>query len=439
LRLTRLATVGCLFVASEGSAATHHVPGDYPTIQAGLDAAASGDTVLVAPGTYTDYESRIVGSQSLTACAFLLELVVLRSEQGASATTIDMQGQGTGIAAVIIGRGLPSGVTVLEGFTVTGAPPGINGSGAVFAGGGGGFLVRECVFRDLDSGADTGGILANDTNLDIIDCEFVNCIGTNTGGIWQGRAEIRVTGSSFRNCSHHAIRLDGELGGVVEQAIISDCEFIENSSDNGAGALSIGDYTGGFQITGCRFERNVSTALEGGAILCGLSGLAPNTIENCTFLFNRLDALGKGGAISMFANCTFRGNTFYGNSHMHPVGGGQALIIRDGPSSFENNIVAGHSGTEAVEVTAGTVVTTACNVFWQNLGGNLDGIPMGPTDREVDPLFCDVGNEDFRLMKGSPCLPPGSKGCGLIGALGQGCDVISVAPRSWGAIKSAYR
>jgi hypothetical protein len=106
---------------------------------------------------------------------------------------------------------------------------------------------------------------------------------------------------------------------------------------------------------------------------------------------------------------------------------------------LENNIVGGTSGTEAVWVTSGTVVTTDCNVYWQNVGGNLEGLSMGPTDREVDPLFCDVPNEDFRLMKGSPCLPPGSKGCGLIGAFGQGCDLISVESRSWGAIKSAYR
>ncbi len=34
------------------TAATIHVPADQPTIQAAIDAAMDGDTVLVAPGTY---------------------------------------------------------------------------------------------------------------------------------------------------------------------------------------------------------------------------------------------------------------------------------------------------------------------------------------------------------------------------------------------------
>ena len=42
-------------------------------------------------------------------------------------------------------------------------------------------------------------------------------------------------------------------------------------------------------------------------------------------------------------------------------------------------------------------------------------------NRLADPLFCDPDNGDFRLAEGSPCSPDSSE-CGLIGALGVGCE-----------------
>jgi len=41
------------------SSATIEVPKDYPTIQAAIDAAVNGDTVLVAPGIYSEIEVRL--------------------------------------------------------------------------------------------------------------------------------------------------------------------------------------------------------------------------------------------------------------------------------------------------------------------------------------------------------------------------------------------
>jgi hypothetical protein len=80
-----------------------------------------------------------------------------------------------------------------------------------------------------------------------------------------------------------------------------------------------------------------------------------------------------------------------------------------------------------------------CNVFWDNPGGEVSGFSLSPTDRVIDPVFCDPENGDVTLSPLSPCLPPNSLGCGLIGALGEGCGVVSIRPESWSVIKSRYR
>src|SRR5262245_21259203 len=49
--LARTLVVSLAF-ASVALGATRNVPGDFPTIQAAINASVNGDTVLVAPGTY---------------------------------------------------------------------------------------------------------------------------------------------------------------------------------------------------------------------------------------------------------------------------------------------------------------------------------------------------------------------------------------------------
>jgi hypothetical protein len=78
-------------------------------------------------------------------------------------------------------------------------------------------------------------------------------------------------------------------------------------------------------------------------------------------------------------------------------------------------------------------------VFWSNPGGNFIGYVPSPSDLFVDPLLCDPVGGDFHLMTGSPCLPENSGACGLIGAFGHGCGVVSFEARSWGKLKAAYR
>jgi hypothetical protein len=108
----------CVVTGAQGAGAVVlRVPADYPTIQAGVDAASPGDTVLVAPGTYADHQVRPVEGGVARSCVFLKGGVVLRSEGGSTVTTIHLPDD-TVQPQVIYGQDLGLDETIVEGFTL---------------------------------------------------------------------------------------------------------------------------------------------------------------------------------------------------------------------------------------------------------------------------------------------------------------------------------
>ena len=84
-------------------AKTIYVPIDEPTIQAAINFASNGDTVLVAPGTY--YEN----------INFMGKAITVTSSGGPAVTTINGGARGT-VVMFITNEGRNS---VLSGFTIT--------------------------------------------------------------------------------------------------------------------------------------------------------------------------------------------------------------------------------------------------------------------------------------------------------------------------------
>jgi len=131
-----------LTFALTASAEILYVPGEYSTIQAGIDASVNGDTVMVADGTYAGS-----GNKNLD---FLGKNIVLISENGPESCIINCGNYGRGFYF----HSGESSTAVVSGFTVK------NGNSSY----GGGVNVTNssptleyCIIRENSSSGSYGG------------------------------------------------------------------------------------------------------------------------------------------------------------------------------------------------------------------------------------------------------------------------------------------
>jgi hypothetical protein len=198
------------------------------------------------------------------------------------------------------------------------------------------------------------------------------------------------------------------------RATVDGCSFYDDlATGGGAATLSRSNFT----VRNCLFVRNAASGGGvGGALYGNPAGAGSGTIEECTFCGNSQQWTASGAAAVRLSVLPFGGGSF----------------------SLRNNIIAGSVGSAAIELFSGTL-TSSCNVFWDNMAGDVVGFTLASTDRVVDPQFCDVTLDDYTLHEASPCLPANSVGCGQIGAFGQGCGSVSLEPTTWAKIKVMYR
>jgi len=185
----------CLLVFCTVSAlsipATIYVPDDFPTIQLAVDAAASGATIIVRPGTY--YENLTISTKGCT----------LRSEMGPQTTIIDANGTG-GVLSISKTQG--SGVTI-DGFTIKNAA---TWYGGIFCGGCNAVLTNNIIIGNHVYPSQAGaGIECNSCPKIVIAGNIIadNKVEIDPLGMGHGGAGIYarnctnliVTGNIFRN------------------------------------------------------------------------------------------------------------------------------------------------------------------------------------------------------------------------------------------------
>lgn len=315
-------------------------PYDFDNIQAAIDYSASGDIILVFPGTYTgdgNYNIDFLGKAIIVRSLFPADPCFVAQ------TIIDCNGHG-GAFYFINEEDTNS---VLDGFTITNTNSGDGGISCYFSSSP---TITNCTISNC---TDSGIFCYDGSSPTITNCTITGNSGEySRGGIYSGGG-IRC-----------------EYSSPTSSPTITDCIISGNS---GSGILCDDSSP---VITNCTITGNQGGGiflLSGGGICCVFR--SSPTITNCTITGNSASDYGGGIYCDLEANpaitkCTITGNSAY----IH--GGG--IYCDGGTPTIANCTISGNSAEESgggIYYDGGPPVITGCVITGNSARyGNGGGI-----------------------------------------------------------------
>jgi hypothetical protein len=358
---------------------TIHVPADQPTIRAAMNAAAPGDTVLVAPGTYVENIN------------FNGKAITVTSSDGAAATIIDNYDT---LGSVVTFNHNKTADAVLNGFTIR--------SGIATYGAG--------IYITGASPKITNNVITGNRGTSGVGIYADNGSPTIQGNTVTGNVQSSGSGAG---CAIYITAADGVIANVRVIGNVVTNNHLDAGSEGGGICV---DYFASALIQNNYIAGN--SAYNGGGLFAGSHA---TTIIVGNVIANNSTGAGDGGGFSdrNSGPLLFLNNTLYGNSARNGTSE-IATSIYQLNSTFKNNIVYATSGTAitcpAPNPGTSSVITATNNIVYgvgPATSGNCAAFAESNGNTFAEPGMVDPAGGDFHLHDGSPAIDAGASDSSL--------------------------
>jgi len=365
-------TIDNLAVNLVSQPATIHVPADYATIQAAINAANARAVLEVGPGTYTGPGNHDIEFEG--------KALTVRSANGPEETIIDCApgsgpgGPGSGVQH----RGFyfhqaETADSVLRGFTIMNGR--INGS----------MIPPDDMLWNLKPTHPVGGgIYCEYSSPTLVDCVVRNCRTEIGGGIGCVGSQPRILDCLIEECTAGGAGAaeSGGRGGAIglvrnAQAAISNCVLRNNTAYHNGSGGAIYARRAGAKITDCEILSNGPFVADGFIIGGGAYASDPQTDL-------------------MFSNCVFSNNAAVGGSAIYAQRGTSipdcsevdcppCRVRLTNCTVAHNRVISGPSAAAAVQSDRADIKLKNCIVWYNQI---VEIFLIGPLADAV--VFCDV-------------------------------------------------
>ncbi len=331
----------------------NHVPENFLTIQAAINATRDGDTVLVDPGRYQ--ENLVFNGKDIVVGSFIL---TIGGDIWIRETIIDGNADGE----VVRFEGEHAERSTLRGFTI----------------------------RNGETALGAGIYVAQNTNVKLVDLLIIdNHANQKGGGIYIQKSTPQLTRVKIEQ--NDAAREGGGIYVFEAKPILIDCEITQNQANSGSGLYSESSDLDlqHVLIAGNISEERSSFHMWGGYLRGGDSFFDHVTIAG--------NEAGEGLSAGLILDTdtaediilSVKNSIFWNNSE-------DDIMLVDGENEWDGSAILNIEYSDLEMIQDSLHYPEGDTVIW---GEGIIG---------DDPMFADAEEGDFRLDPISPCIDVGN-------------------------------